>query len=325
MKSSLLGVLMFALFFASCKEKAADSAAAEEANPYAIELEESEDPFFKLSLAQWSLHKMVLEDGQDPLGFAAEAKALGFDAIEYVSALYKGKLDEMGYDSLVAAMLSEQQKHGVKCMLIMVDGEGDLADPDEAVRDEAVENHKKWIDAAAALGGHSIRVNTFGSNEAEVWQPSVQDGLSKLAAYGATKNINVLIENHGWLSSDAPEVMKAIAEIGMDNVGTLPDFGNWCVKRADGENWGECLEEYPDYYQGIELMMPAAKAVSAKSYNFDEEGNETKLDYVRMLQIVKDAGYTGYIGIEYEGDELSEKEGINATRNLLLKAAKSLN
>ena len=119
--------------------------------------------------------------------------------------------------------------------------------------------------------------------------------------------------------------MKAIAEIGMDNVGTLPDFGNWCVKRADGENWGECLEEYPDYYQGIELMMAAAKAVSAKSYNFDEEGNETKLDYVRMLQIVKDAGYTGYIGIEYEGNELSEKEGINATRNLLLKAAKSLN
>lgn len=324
MRKLAFGVLLCALFFASCKEKTTEPEAAQD-NPYEIELTWTEEPFFKLSLAQWSLHKMVLEDMQDPLGFAGEAKSLGFDAVEYVSDLYTPHLDSLGVEGLITAMKAEQEKHGVSCVLIMVDNEGDLADPNEEIRNQAVENHKKWVDAAAALGGHSIRVNTFGTNVVEEWQPAVQDGLRKLAEYAATKNINVLIENHGWLSSDAPEVMKAIAAVNMENVGTLPDFGNWCTKRAEGAKWGECLEEYPDYYQGIELMMAQAKAVSAKSYNFDEAGNETKLDYVRMLQIVKDAGYTGHIGIEYEGSELGEKEGVNATRNLLLNAANSLN
>ncbi|PQB05314.1 sugar phosphate isomerase/epimerase family protein [Aureitalea marina] len=324
MKKLAFGVLVCALFFIGCKEKSTETSDTE-VNPYSVEVEETESPFFKISLAQWSLHKMVLEDGQDPLGFAGEAKALGFEAVEYVSALYTPHLDSLGVDGLIEAMKAEQEKHGVSCVLIMVDNEGDLADPNEEARDQAVENHKKWVDAAAALGGHSIRVNTFGTNEVKEWQPAVQDGLTKLAQYAATKNINVLIENHGWLSSDAPEVMKAIAAVNMENVGTLPDFGNWCVKRADGAKWGECLEEYPDYYQGIELMMAEAKAVSAKSYKFDTEGNETKLDYARMLQIVKDAGYTGHIGIEYEGDELTEKEGISATMNLLIKAAQTLN
>ena len=324
MKKLAFGVLVCAIFFIGCKEKSTETSATETVTEEVAKSETSE-PFFKFSLAQWSLHKMVLEDGQDPLGFVGEAKALGFDAVEYVSALYTPHLDSLGIDGLIEAMQAEQEKHGVSCVLIMVDNEGDLADPDEEVRNQAVENHKKWVDVAAALGGHSIRVNTFGTNEVEQWQPAVQDGLKKLAQYAATKNINVLIENHGWLSSDAPQVMKAISEVNMENIGTLPDFGNWCVKRAEGAKWGECLEEYPDYYQGIELMMAEAKAVSAKSYNFDADGNETKLDYARMMQIVKDAGYTGHIGIEYEGNELGEKEGINATRDLMLKVSQTLN
>ena len=207
----------------------------------------------------------------------------------------------------------------------MVDGEGDLADPDESKRNAAVDNHKKWVDAAAELGCHSIRVNTFGTNDPAEWKVTVADGLKKLSAYAASKNINVLVENHGWLSSDAPLVMEVINELALPNCGTLPDFGNWCVKRKDGAQWGECEEEYPDKYDGIERLMPAAKAVSAKSYDFDEAGNETKIDYVKMLQIVKDAGYTGYIGVEYEGSNLSEKDGIAATRDLLIAAAKKVN
>ncbi len=135
------------------------------------------------------------------------------------------------------------------------------------------------------------------------------------------KNINVLVENHGWMSSDAPKVVEVMNTVNMENCGTLPDFGNWCTKRKDGENWGECIEEYPDMYEGIQLLMPFAKAVSAKSYDFDEDGNETKIDYARMIQIVKDAGYTGFIGVEYEGENLTEEEGIIATKNLLLKSA----
>lgn len=278
-------------------------------------------PTFKLSLAQWSMHKMVEEQGANPLEFAKEAKALGFDAIEYVTDLYSKKIEEYGFAAVIDSLKRQNEKHGVQCVLIMVDGEGDLADPDEAKRHEAVENHKKWVDAAFTLGGHSIRVNTFGTNDPEIWINTVQDGLKKLSEYAATKNINVLVENHGWMSSNAPLVMQAINGVNMPNCGTLPDFGNWCLKRANNERWGECIEEYPDYYEGIKLMMPAAKAVSAKAYDFDAEGNQPKIDYVKMLQIVKDAGYTGYIGIEYEGSNLSEKIGIIATRDLIIKAA----
>ena len=281
-------------------------------------------PFFKLSLAQWSLHRTFNNDGVSPFKFAAMAKADGFEGLEYVNHLYAKQIEELGFDRVIDSLKVLSQQHGLQNVLIMVDNEGDLADPSEKVRDAAVENHKKWVDAAQKLGCHSIRVNTFGTNDASVWVPSVTDGLKKLATYAATKNINVLCENHGWLSSNAPVLMKAINKVNMPNCGTLPDFGNWCVKRKDGAQWGECEEVYPDKYEGIKLMLPKAIAVSAKAYDFDEKGNETTLDFSRILQLVKNAGYTSYIGVEYEGDRLSEKEGILAIKALLLKSASKI-
>jgi sugar phosphate isomerase/epimerase len=282
-------------------------------------------PFFKLSLAQWSLHKSVIEENKSPFHFAAQAKEMGFEGLEYVSQLYTVEIEKLGFDVVIDSLLIISKKEKMKNVLIMVDNEGDLADPDEAVRDAAVENHKKWIDAAAKLGAHAVRVNTFGTNDPEIWKTTVVDGLQKLSTYAATKNINVLCENHGWLSSDAEKLMQAIKEVNMANCGTLPDFGNWCVKRKDTTaKWGECAEVYPNKYKGTKLMMAAAKAVSAKSYDFDENGNETTIDYTKMLQIVKDAEYTGFVGVEYEGTILDAISGIEATRDLLLKASKEV-
>ena len=282
--------------------------------------QEDVKPFFKLSLAQWSLHNFVREEHGDPFQFAAMAKEMGFEGLEYVSQLYNDKIELLGMDKVVDSIKTMSELSGMRNVLIMVDGQGDLADPDEAKRNQAVENHKPWVDAAQKLGCHSIRVNTFGTNDPDVWEVTVVDGLKKLSEYAATKGINVLCENHGWLSSDTPKLMEAIHNVNMPNCGTLPDFGNWCVKRKNGETWGDCLEEYPDKYQGIEMMLTAAKAVSAKSYDFDENGNETTLDYPRILQLVKNSGYTNFIGVEYEGTRLSEKEGILATKNLLLNS-----
>jgi sugar phosphate isomerase/epimerase len=282
-------------------------------------------PFFKLSLAQWSLHKYVIEENKSPFHFATQAKEMGFEGLEYVSQLYSVEIEKLGFEVVIDSLLILSKKEKMQNVLIMVDNEGDLAAPDEAVRDAAVENHKKWIDAAAKLGAHSIRVNTFGTNDPEIWKTTVVDGLQKLATYAATKNINVLCENHGWLSSDAEKLMQAITDVNRANCGTLPDFGNWCTKRKDATaKWGECAEVYPDKYKGTTLMMAAAKAVSAKSYDFDENGNETTIDYTKMLQIVKDAGYTGFVGVEYEGSRLDETAGTKATRDLLLKAAKEV-
>lgn len=286
-------------------------------------------PFFKLSLAQWSIHRMIINEGVDPYSFAEKAKAWGFSGLEYVSYLYHKELDAAGYsqeamDAFVAKCNAESKKHGLENLIIMIDRQGDLATADAAERKKAVENHYKWVDAAEAMGCHSIRVNLAGSTVPEEWMASSVDGLTQLATYAKDKNINIIVENHGGLSSNAAMLAEVMTEVGMDNCGTLPDFGNFCIRKEDPTDWSSaCVEKY-DIYKGVEELMPHAKAVSAKSHDFDADGNETEIDYVKMLQIVKDAGYNGYIGVEYEGGKIGEEEGIIATKDLLLKAAKEI-
>ena len=286
--------------------------------------------FFKLSLAQWSLHKAILESKTlNPLDFAKKAKELGFDAVEYVNQLYT--IDQAnvgaGIIKLTKELKTRSSDNGVKNVLIMIDGEGELAALTKANRDDAIAKHSRWVDAAAELGCHSIRVNLFGlgaENDFAVWKETSVDGLGRLAQYAAKSKINVIVENHGGLSSDAGKLTDVIRTIGLKNCGTLPDFGNFCVKRQGGERWGApCIDEY-DKYKGVLELMPFAHGVSAKTFDFDAAGNETTIDYFKMLGIVKKAGYTGHIGVEYEGSRLGEEEGIKATKALLLKAAAQL-
>ncbi|MGM0390428.1 MAG: sugar phosphate isomerase/epimerase family protein [Bacteroidota bacterium] len=285
---------------------------------------ENQELFFEISLAQWSLSKPIIEGEMDPMDFAQKAQEMGFSGIEYVSGLYNAEVEKTGLATVLNTLKARSERYNVENVLIMIDGEGDLAISDEAERNNAVENHKKWVDAAKFLGAHSIRVNLFGSDDAEEWKANSIDGLKKLGEYGSSKGINVLVENHGYLSSNAKLLVEVIEGVNLPNVGTLPDFGNFCLKREGGERWqAACIEEYPKY-QGVEEMMPHAKAVSAKSYAFDESGQETTIDYGRMLKIVKDAGYTGFIGIEYEGTELSPEEGIKATKELLIAEGSKL-
>lgn len=287
-------------------------------------------PFFKLSLAQWSLHKAILEAKTlNALDFPKKAKELGFDAVEYVSALYTVNPSNRtaSVHTLVKELDLRSKDYGVQNILLMVDNEGELAAETKSERDKAIDNHLVWVDAAAGLGCHSVRVNLFGAgaeNDFKVWKETATDGLGRLAGYAAKSNINVIVENHGGMTSDAAKLTEVIKAINLKNCGTLPDFGNFCIKREGGARWETpCIEEY-DRYKGVGELMPFAKGVSAKSYDFDAEGNETKIDYYKMLKIVKEAGYTGRIGVEYEGERLGEEEGIRLTRALLLKAAEKL-
>lgn len=287
------------------------------------------EPFFELSLAQWSINKMIRQDSIDPYTFAEKAKNWGFTGLEYVSQLYYPELEAANFSeaamaSFVEKCNAESKKYGMKNVLIMIDGQGNLATSDAAERKTAVENHYKWVDAAAAMGCHSIRVNLSGSREAEEWTTNSVDGLTQLATYAKTKNINVIVENHGGLSSNGALLAEVMTKVGMDNCGTLPDFGNFCIRMERTDEGWNCADRY-DVYKGVEELMPHAKGVSAKAYSFDENGNESRMDYVKILQIVKDAGYKGYIGVEYEGRELGEEEGILATKKLLLSAAKMVN
>lgn len=295
----------------------------------------SETPDFQISLAQWSLHRKyfgdlqarggwqwfgktlrenpdaLIQEGEDPMGFPALAASYGVNTIELVNTFYYGKANDMEYWK---AFKQKCEEAGVNVGLIMCDALGDLGEADDSARAAAVQNHHAWVDIAKYLGAHTIRVNAAGKGTAEEVADNAVDGLSKLGKYGATQGINVVVENHGGYSSDGAWLADVMKRVNMDNVGTLPDFGNFCIENGpDG-----CVNEY-DRYKGIEELMPYAKAVSAKAHMFDEDGNEVNSDFSRIMKIVKSAGFKGHIGIEYEGKQLSEDEGIKATKALLEK------
>ena len=274
---------------------------------------------FEISLAQWSLHRSLYSGELDHLDFAKISKEnFGIDAIEYVNSFFFEKAEDKSY---LREMKNRADDYGVKSLLIMCDNEGSLGDPDNQKRQKAVENHYKWHEAAKYLGCHSIRVNAYlteslhglevgdytktGSYENQV--SLAADGLRKLTEFGANLGINTIVENHGGLSSDGAWLASVMKAVDHPMCGTLPDFGNF---RIEGDRWY-------DRYKGVKELMPFAKAVSAKSHDFDSNGNETQTDFFRMMDIVLDAGYSGYVGIEYEGSGMDEMSGIKATKDLL--------
>ena len=265
---------------------------------------------FKISLAQWSWHRRLRGQQQpkmDNLDFAVNARKFGVGAVEYVNQFFKDKAEDTSY---LAEMKKRAKDNGVESVLIMCDGEGNLGDPDSQRRTQAVENHYKWLEAAKYLGCHSIRVNAGSSGTYEQQLDLAADGLQRLSEKAIEYKLNVIVENHGGLSSNSQWLTRVIKKVGLPNCGTLPDFGNF--------------PPVADKYVSVEMLMPFAKGVSAKSYDFNEQGDETKIDFYRMLQIVVDSGYNGYVDIEYEGNRLSEDDGIIATKKLLEKIQKQM-
>lgn len=271
----------------------------------------------KISLAQWSLNRQFFGGQLDAREFARIAsETYGIDAIEYVNGFY---MDEGENEQFWNQMRFKSDDHGVTNLLIMVDDEGDLGHTSDDERKQSVENHFKWVNAAKLLGCHSIRVNAFGEGSEPAVRAALVDGMGQLSEYAAQEEINVLIENHGLFSSNGKLIAGIIKEVDKPNFGSLPDFGNWCLSAKWGSTQIPCDKAY-DRYEGVTDLLPYAKSVSAKSYDFDEAGDETRIDYYKMLKIVKGSRYNGYIGIEYEGERLSEHDGILATKALIEKA-----
>jgi L-ribulose-5-phosphate 3-epimerase len=260
---------------------------------------------FKISLAEWSLNRALFAKKIDNLDFPKIAREEhGIEAVEFVNQFFQDKAHDSAY-------LKDLKKRavdlGVTCVLIMIDGEGDLSAPQKDERTKAVENHQKWVDAAASLGCHAIRVNT-GGNYSPTDVGPISEACGLLTDYGVKNNIAIICENHGGPSSNPDALIALMKAVGKPTFGTLPDFGNF-----PEENGKYTI----DIYDAIARMMPYARGVSAKSFDFDASGKETRLDFARILKIVTDAGYKGYVGIEYSGDRLGEPEGIRATKKLL--------
>lgn len=285
--------------------------------PFIAEALPVKKSFFEISLAQWSLHKTLFSNKITNLDFPLIAKKeFGISVVEYVNQFFKDKAKDNTY---LNELLKRCKDNGVKNHLIMIDGEGGLANLDEAKRKQAVENHYKWVDAAKYLGCSTIRVNSYGEGSAEDVQQAAIDGLSRLGEYGEKAGINIIVENHGGYSSNGKWLAAVMKGVNKKNVGTLPDFGNFCIKRdANG-----CAEEY-DRYTGVAELMPYAKGASAKTYDFDEAGNCIETDYKRIMKTVKASGFKGYVGIEYEGSKLDEYTGIKKTKELLERIAKTI-
>ena len=283
-------------------------------NPLAQE-HEGRELFFDISLAQWSLNRKFRgkEKELDNLDFPAYTKDnFGIHAVEYVDQFFPSADKEY-----IKGLLKRTEDIGVKNVLLMIDTAGYLGGQDEEKRKLAVEKHYQWVEAAEILGCHAIRVNAWGSGSDLDVAHSTTKSLITLSQFAADYGISVIVENHGGLSSRASWLTSVIRNTGMNNCGVLPDFGSFIIDPKPGG------EKY-DLYQGMKELMPLARGVSAKSSEFDEEGNETTKDFYRLLKIVKDAGFRGYIGIEYEGRTLGADDGIKATKDLLIKAGKSL-
>ena len=291
----------------------------------------AEKELFKISIAEWSVNSLIFGGKIQKLGWVKFADALqndydnlmkgnpmsnlefpkfarwlGIEGVEYVNTCFFNKAKDKKY---LAELKNTCDGEGVKSLLIMCDAEGAIGDKDLANRKVAVENHHKWIDAAAYLGCHAIRVNASSQGSYEEQMKQAADGLRQLCEYGEKAGISILVENHGGLSSNGQWLTGVMKMVDHPSVGTLPDFGNFTINHATGESY--------DRYKGVEELMPFAKAVSAKSTQFDEKGNEANTDYFRVMKTVLDAGYRGYVGIEFEGADMTQPEGICATKRLL--------
>lgn len=286
---------------------AASAAAATASFALPSALIADEQKGFKISLAQWSLHRALKGGELDNLAFAKVAKEeFGIEGVEYVNQFFKDKANDTDY---LGQMKSIAEDLGVTSVLIMIDGEGAIGAPENGNRLKAVDNHKKWVEAAKFLGCHSIRVNAQSSGSWEQQRDHAADGLRRLAEFADPFGINVLVENHGGLSSNGQWLASTLAYADHPRVGSLPDFGNFYINRQTGEKY--------DNYKGVEELMPFAKAVSAKTHGFDSEGNESNLDYMKLMKTVLDHGYHGWVGIEWEGGQPDEYEGIRLTKKLL--------
>ena len=271
--------------------------------------------FFKISLAEWSLNKTLFSGKLTNMEFPAKAKNdFGIHAVEYVNQFFKDKAEDEAY---LGELKTRTIDLNVRNVLIMIDQEGALADTDKTKRIEAVENHYKWVEAAKFLGCHSIRVNTYtSSSNADDAKSAAVDGLSRLVEFATPYGINIIVENHGGFSSNGQWLSDVMRQVNKPNCGTLPDFGNFCMTRGQ-----DVCEEWYDRYKGVTELMPFAKGVSAKTGRFDAAGNDVETDYMKMMKIVKDAGYTGYVGIE-SGSETDEDQAIRLTKALLEKVGK---
>jgi len=270
----------------------------------------------KLVLAQWSFNKELFANEMNTFDFIREASEMGFAGVEFVNQFFIDKIEDTTYfDSL--SIISKQV--GIKNTLLMIDRAGNLGASNKEEREAAVLEHKKWMLAAAHLGCPNIRVNAHGDGSSDEVFEACKTSIAQLLIWGKQRKVGVLIENHGGYSSDGDWLLKLVDELKPHGVSSLADFDNWCIERENGELWGApCIKEY-DRYLGVKQLLPSAKSVSVKAFDFDDNGLPIKTDFVKMFKLIQESGYDGYLAVEFEGHNIDAKKGILKTKALAEK------
>ena len=252
-----------------------------------------------ISLQVWSLHRAFFARELDQVGMLRLCPELGLSGFEMYNTFFPSP--QYVY---LRGLRAEAEQLGVRLLLILCDMEGNLGAADRKERLQAAVNHRKWVDTAVVLGCQSIRCQVQGDDsDPAAMRERAAESLRSLLDYAQCSGLRILIENHGGLSSEHDWLVSLIELVGDPQLGTQPDFGNF----PKGTDWCSAVEK----------MMPYAGAVSAKCYDFDLDGNETTIDFARMMKIVRAAGYSGHVGIEYDGTRMPEREAILAAKGLL--------
>ena len=271
----------------------------------------------KFTLGQWTYNKALFNNEMTTFDFIRLAAEADFEGVEYVNQFF---LDQVQNAEFLDSLISTAKKNNIKSTLLIIDAAGNLGASDSTMRANAIETHKKWIDAAQIINCPTVRINAYGDGSPELIKSRCISSITSLARHAQKLDIEILIENHGGISNNGAWLASLIKDIGLSNVHALADIDNWCIERENGKLWGApCIHRY-DPYQGMRELMPYAKAISIKSFEFDEDGNEKNIDFVRFFEIIKSHDFDGYLGIEYEGEERSVEEGIQKTIQLATQA-----
>jgi sugar phosphate isomerase/epimerase len=238
--------------------------------------------------------------------FAREQYSIGL--LDYVNTLLGSSRDMAGR---AAELARSSAAAGVQNQVLMIDEQGLLGDPDPSRRAQSVDNHLRWWDVADAIGCRYMRVNAHSSGTDAEQLELCRDGISTLIDRGAARPSTLLIENHGGLSSRADWIVSLIDSLPASRCALMTDFNNF--QYAPGQVY--------DRYLGVQQMMPFTRVVSAKSFDFDDAGNETTIDFTRMFDIIRNFALEGAVSAEYEGSRLSEFDGAGATVELLQQLA----
>lgn len=286
---------------------------------------------FTIGLSQWAFHRAIFGDARDhyrtfiknlhsdpdsvlagemdPRDIVWRARELDVGVVDLVNILWFGHGEDKPW---LNDFKTRARDANVTFGVLMCDQLARSGAADAKERRQSVEDHTRWMETAAELGCPFLRINPYGEGTyLEQCQRSAET-LHALAERSADYGLEVIVENHGHPGSNGAWLAMLIEMANHSRVGTYTDLDNFFMG-----GWDLNPERRYDRHQGLLDLAPYTKAISAKTHDFDPDGEETTIDYHACLKILIDSGFSGLVSAEFEGNRVDETEGSKLTVELL--------